>query len=98
MQYSFQYFFSFSNGLNCLGFLEEMKKCPQGFKKIFLFQNNRLSANQLLDVFAEMKLSEQGSNARNRENDIVCYWRDYIYDKGTFSTNLFNSESNQQAC
>ena len=76
-----KFLFRFSAGLNCLGLIDEMKICPQGFKKLFMYEDSPLTATQLLNVFDDIQLSEDGSNTRLRENDILCYWRDYIYDK-----------------
>ena len=41
--------FRFVAGLDCLGLVQEMKKCPSGYARLFLFTESPLSATIILD-------------------------------------------------
>ena len=77
-------------GLNCLGLLEEMKKCPSGFAELFLYQGDALTAGLLLDeIFTNIQRSERGSNSWMKESEIIAFWRDYVCDvEGNFCSRL----------
>ena len=73
--------FRFRSGLNILGLLDEMKKCPVAFEKVFLHHEESITAVKLLDeIFADTKFSLRGSNARLDEADTICFWRDYVME------------------
>ena len=73
--------FRFVAGLDCLGLVQEMKKCPSGYARLFLFTESPLSATIILDqIFDNIELSESGSNSRCAEDDTICYWRDYVVE------------------
>ena len=75
-------FFRFIAGLDCLGLVAEMQKCPVGYAGLFLFHESPLSANVLLDnIFSEYDdLAESGSNSRSAQNETISYWRDYVVE------------------
>ena len=82
--------YRFMKGLNCLGLLEEMKKCPSGFAELFLYQGNALTAGLLLnEIFTNIKRSERGSNSWAKESEVIAFWRDYLCDvEGNFCSRL----------
>ena len=72
--------FRFICGLDCLGLLSEVGKSSHEYEEIFLYRNNQLSASALLEVFSDIQMAESGRNVRTKQNDVVCYWKDYVYD------------------
>ena len=71
--------FRFICGLDCLGLLSEVGKSSHEYEEIFLYHNNQLSASALLEVFSDIQMAESGSNVRIKQNDVVCYWKDYVF-------------------
>ena len=75
------YVFSFIDGLNSLGLVEEMKKSPRSFDVLFKYKETCITAVNLTDeIFTDVKLSEYGSNARTKETEVLSWWRDYAFD------------------
>ena len=54
---------------------------PTVYEPLFVYHEEVLTAPKLLDtIFANINLSEPGSNSRNYEDTALCYWRDYVFD------------------
>ena len=71
----------FADGLNFLGLLDEMKLYPNAFKKMFTYNKSSLTALTLIDdILADIRYSPVGSNARLMENEVVSWWRDYVFE------------------
>ncbi|XP_077057358.1 G2/M phase-specific E3 ubiquitin-protein ligase-like [Siphateles boraxobius] len=70
----------FSEGLQTLGLLEEMQKYPALFYDMFVNEQRPLQAKDLCSLFY-VNFSPQGSNRRRaKENQTICYWRDWLID------------------
>ncbi|CAM4672662.1 unnamed protein product [Leuciscus chuanchicus] len=69
----------FSEGLQTLGLLEEMQKYPALFNDMFVNEQRPLQAKDLCSLFY-VNFSPQGSNRRAKENQTICYWRDWLID------------------
>ncbi|XP_056099424.1 uncharacterized protein LOC130078001 isoform X3 [Rhinichthys klamathensis goyatoka] len=69
----------FSEGLQTLGLLEEMQKYPALFYDMFVNEQRPLQAKDLCSLFY-VNFSPQGSNRRAKENQTICYWRDWLID------------------
>ncbi|XP_030601200.1 uncharacterized protein LOC115791199 isoform X1 [Archocentrus centrarchus] len=69
----------FVEGLRTLGLLDEMQKNSGLFYDLFVCEERPLLAQDLCTLF-EVCFSTQGSNRRTRENQTLCYWRDWLID------------------
>ncbi|XP_077100303.1 uncharacterized protein LOC143751604 isoform X2 [Siphateles boraxobius] len=69
----------FAEGLQTLGLLEEMQKYPALFYDMFVNEQRPLQAKDLCSLFY-VNFSPQGSNRRAKENQNICYWRDWLID------------------
>ena len=57
-----------------------MKLCPKAYEVLFVYRDDKLTAKKLLDLFDNIEFSALGSNNRIKEDDVICWWRDYILD------------------
>ncbi|XP_067298642.1 uncharacterized protein [Pseudorasbora parva] len=76
----------FSEGLQTLGLLKEMQKYPALFYDMFVNEQKPLQAKDLCNLFY-VNFSPQGSNRRAKENQTICYWRDWLIDVEEGETN-----------
>ena len=68
-------------GLKTLGILDCLQKYPIQFSDIFCKRPTPLDA-QTVDLLFSPRFSEEGSNARSREEQAIVFWRDYLQDAG----------------
>lgn len=57
----------------------EMQKYPALFFYMFVNEQRPLQAKDLSSLFY-VNFSPQGSNRRAKENQTICYWRDWLID------------------
>ncbi|XP_039678115.1 G2/M phase-specific E3 ubiquitin-protein ligase-like isoform X1 [Perca fluviatilis] len=69
----------FAEGLKTLGLLEELRKNPAVFYNMFVSEKIPLQAKELCTLF-DVDFSVQGSNRRDRENQTICFWRDWLIE------------------
>ncbi|XP_063794594.1 uncharacterized protein LOC134949797 [Pseudophryne corroboree] len=69
----------FKEGLKTLGVLDAMNAHPDLFKKAFIWKKDVMTSDVVSHLF-KISYSPVGSNARIREERIICYWRDFILD------------------
>ncbi|XP_062870183.1 G2/M phase-specific E3 ubiquitin-protein ligase-like [Trichomycterus rosablanca] len=69
----------FAEGLRTLGLLEELQKNSGLFYDLFVSEERPLLARDMCTLF-EVRFSMQGSNRRARENQTICFWRDWLID------------------
>ncbi|XP_036433504.1 G2/M phase-specific E3 ubiquitin-protein ligase [Colossoma macropomum] len=67
----------FAVGLRTLGLLEELQKNSGLFYNMFVSEERPPQARDLCTLF-EVHFSKQGSNRRARENQTICFWRDWL--------------------
>ncbi|XP_006813584.1 G2/M phase-specific E3 ubiquitin-protein ligase-like, partial [Saccoglossus kowalevskii] len=69
----------FKDGFNTLGVLDCVRKNPNSFKEVLMYHNIKHTAESIAILFS-VKVSEEGTNKRNQENEVLSYWRDYLVD------------------
>nr|XP_055049228.1 G2/M phase-specific E3 ubiquitin-protein ligase-like [Misgurnus anguillicaudatus]XP_055049229.1 G2/M phase-specific E3 ubiquitin-protein ligase-like [Misgurnus anguillicaudatus] len=69
----------FQEGLQCLGLIQDLQKNPSLFRVVLMFEEKPLTARDLADLFVP-QLSPLGTNKRELESKIICYWRDWLLD------------------
>ena len=63
-----------------MNLIDEMKKCGSKCER-FLHKDEPIAAKILLDeIFSTVNFSLLGSNARLKEESVICFWRDYVID------------------
>ncbi|XP_068744490.1 G2/M phase-specific E3 ubiquitin-protein ligase-like isoform X2 [Montipora capricornis] len=70
----------FKNGLETIGVLDAMQKYPEKFRDLFTNENVRPLDAQCVDLLFTIQFDEQGSNARQKQELAVVFWRDYLQD------------------
>lgn len=73
------FIFRFEEGFKTLGFLDELRAHPEIFEDLFTNVLQPLEAKDLSTLF-EVDFSAPGSNRRRLENQIICFWRDWLID------------------
>ena len=68
-------------GLDVLGMGKLLKAHPSQCRELFT-HNPKVVTSYDFDKLFLPKLSEEGSNMREKEEAIVMNWKDYIYDQG----------------
>lgn len=66
-------------GLKTCNILELLQSHPDIFKKLLCSDKQQLNFDTVNELFS-IKLNEVGTNARQHENRIVAFWRDYLLD------------------
>ncbi|MEQ2222123.1 hypothetical protein ILYODFUR_022629 [Ilyodon furcidens] len=69
----------FVEGFKTLGLLKELQKNPIVFHDIFMCEEKPVTARDLSSLFTVAYFA-QGSNRRALENQLVCFWRDWLID------------------
>lgn len=69
----------FAEGLKTLGLLEHLQIYPALFHEMFVCEERPLQARDLISLFT-VDFSMQGSNRRSREDQTICFWRDWLID------------------
>ncbi|KAF5282381.1 hypothetical protein FQR65_LT14317 [Abscondita terminalis] len=69
----------FMDGLRTCNILELIQSHANLFEQIMCHDKIQLDFKTIEEIFT-IKLSEMGSNTRQNENRIVCFWRDYLLD------------------
>lgn len=75
----FPMLYRFSEGLNTLGLLSQMKMHPNIFKEVFCSSQRTLKTEDLISLF-KAELSFPGSNRWRLEKKVEGYWRDFLVD------------------
>ena len=57
--------------------MEHIQRYPEAFRPLFCQQQTPLTASAVDDLFT-IRLSEQGSNRRTKEEAVVAFWRDFL--------------------
>ncbi|XP_068758132.1 G2/M phase-specific E3 ubiquitin-protein ligase-like [Montipora capricornis] len=70
----------FKNNLETIGVLDAMQKYPEQFRDLFSNENVRPLDAQCVDLLFTIQFDEQGSNARQKQELGVVFWRDYLQD------------------
>ncbi|MED6282249.1 hypothetical protein CHARACLAT_030080 [Characodon lateralis] len=69
----------FVQGFETLGLLKELQKNPTVFHDMFVCEEKPLTDRDLSSLFTVAYFA-QGSNRRALENQLVCFWRDWVID------------------
>ena len=69
----------FQEGLNVLGIGNLVKDHPGPLRKLFVHEQKVLTADDLDKLFLPV-FSPNGSNTREKEEEIILNWKDYIHE------------------
>ena len=77
----FKYFCSsrFEEGLSTLGVLASMRSVSSVWKAA-LSARPEMTADKILDLYADVSYSPRGSNKRVVEEVVITNWRDYVLE------------------
>ncbi|XP_072171956.1 G2/M phase-specific E3 ubiquitin-protein ligase-like [Diadema setosum] len=64
-------------GLETLGVLKAMRAHPTTMSQLFLYKEEKLTADQV-EILFDVQYSPVGSNLRSSEERMVSYWRDLL--------------------
>ena len=65
-----------------MGLLDCIKEHPRLFEEIFCVQEHPLDTN-MVDLLFRIQHTEEGTSAREKQERVVVFWRNYLQDCGS---------------